>query len=223
MDGMPIGPDMGPMGPGRPPAGGGEGDDQLFGAIGAPQPLTLRCKILLLGDSTVGKTSLAQVFQGGVQAFKQPYSMTIGSELTVKKVSIPDTRSVVEMYIVDCGGFPVCQDLLRPHWESASAVMLVYDVSNPDSFANLASWCDQLKDARVDHAFTGVVIAAKMDLAERSGAVTFDQGQQFASEKGLEFFETCATKGVVDAPFNFLAEVFLQKYVDRKTDLENLH
>merc|ERR1719310_2540223 len=105
----------GPLPPPGPPPGPEE--DVLFGAQIQPPPLTLRCKILLLGDSTVGKTSLAQVFQGGVQAFPKSYSMTIGSELSVKKYAIPDehtkTNTVVEMYIVDCGGFPVFQDLLR--------------------------------------------------------------------------------------------------------------
>eukprot|EP00929_Paragymnodinium_shiwhaense_P088822 TRINITY_DN4912_c0_g1_i1.p1 TRINITY_DN4912_c0_g1~~TRINITY_DN4912_c0_g1_i1.p1 ORF type:complete len:247 (-),score=48.58 TRINITY_DN4912_c0_g1_i1:192-863(-) len=220
MGGMDIGM-TGPMPPPGPPPEGGE--DGLFGGSIQPPPLTLRCKILLLGDSTVGKTSLAQVFNGGVQAFPKSYSMTIGSDLMVKKYSIPDSNTVVEMYIVDCGGFPVCQDLLRPHWESASYVMLVYDVSNPESFDNLPSWYDQVKESRSDSALLGAVIAAKMDLADRPGAVTAEQGKQFSSEKGLQFFETCATKGSVDDPFHFLAECYFQKYCERKADLENLH
>merc|ERR1719301_298319 len=95
---------------------GGNADDPFNSASLAP-PLILRCKIVLLGDSTVGKTSLAQVFQGGVQNFPKNYSMTVGIDFMVKKVSIPDTNVIVEMYIVDCGGFSVCQELLKPHWE----------------------------------------------------------------------------------------------------------
>mmetsp|Transcript_57688 Transcript_57688/g.159568 ORF Transcript_57688/g.159568 Transcript_57688/m.159568 type:complete len:212 (-) Transcript_57688:124-759(-) len=199
-----------------------EGEDPFSGHATKP-PLILRCKIVLLGDSAVGKTSLAQVFEGGVQNFPKNYSMTIGIDFMVKRVSIPDTNVVVEMYIVDCGGSCLCQDLLKPHWENANAVMFVYDVSHPDSFKNLASWYDQLKKSRMETAITGVVIASKTDLSERSGSVTNEQGQQFSSERGLEFFEACATKGVVDAPFHFLAEVFHQKYADRKGELENLH
>lgn len=220
MGGMDFGM-AGPMPPpGPPPA---ENDDALFATQVQPPPLTLRCKILLLGDSTVGKTSLAQVFQGGVQAFPKSYSMTIGSDLSVKKYAIPETNTVVEMYIVDCGGFPVCQDLLRPHWESASYVMLVYDVSNPDSFSNLSSWYEQVKESRVDSALLGAVIAAKMDLADRPGAVTAEQGKHFSLEKGLQFFESCATKGDVDVPFHFLATAYFHKYCERKADLENMH
>lgn len=198
-----------------------EDGEDLFVA-GVP-PLILRCKIVLLGDSAAGKTSLAQVFQGGAKNFPKTYNMTIGIDFLVKRVSIPDTNVTVEMYIVDCGGFVVSQELLKPHWENANAVMLVYDVSNFGSFQNLASWYDQLKQARGDAAITGIVIAGKTDLQSRPGAVEAALGQKFSSERGLEFFETCATEGIVDAPFNFLAEVFHQKYLDRKAELENLH
>uniref|UniRef100_A0A7S2AX03 Uncharacterized protein n=1 Tax=Alexandrium andersonii TaxID=327968 RepID=A0A7S2AX03_9DINO len=201
---------------------GGEPED-LFGQYTTKPSLVLRCKIVLLGDSAVGKTSLAQVFEGGVQNFPKNYNMTMGIEFVVKRVNIPDTNVVVEMYIVDCGGSAICQDLLKPHWENANAVMFVYDVSNPESFKNLGKWYDQLKQSRMETAITGVVIASKTDLADRAVAVTTQQGQQFSSERGLEFFEACATKGVVDAPFHFLAEVFHQKYGDRKADIENLH
>jgi len=100
--------------------------------------------------------------------------------------------------------------------------MLVYDVSAPESFGNLTSWYEQIKACRAESAITGVVIASKTDLSDRPGAITEDQGRSFSMEKGLEFFEACATKGIVDAPFHFLAEVFYQKYTDRKTELENL-
>merc|ERR1719281_2034624 len=197
--------------------------DDPFAMLCTPPPLILRCKIVLLGDSTVGKTSIAQVFQGGVQSFPKNYNMTVGLDFSVKKVSIPETNAIVEMYIVDCGGFNICQDLLKPHWENANAVMLVYDVSAPESFGNLVSWYERIKTSRADAAITGVVIASKTELSDRPGAVLEEQGKNFSQEKGLEFFEACATKGIVDAPFHFLAEVFYQKYCDRKAELENLH
>merc|ERR1719384_2261926 len=135
-------------------------DGNPFGSLVQPAPLVLRCKIVLLGDSASGKTSLAQVFQGGAASFPKNYSMTIGVDLMVKRVNIPDTNAVVEMYIVDCGGFAICQDLLRPHWENANAVMLVYDVSNPESFDSLATWYEELKQTRGASAITGVVVAS---------------------------------------------------------------
>jgi len=76
---------------------------------------------------------------------------------------------------------------------------------------------------RHEAGIAGVLIAAKMDLADRSGAITSSHGKEFGKELGLEYFETCATKGDVHEPFHFLAEVFHLKYTERKTELENLH
>lgn len=204
-----------------------QGDNPFSGVLESSSPLTLRCKIVLLGDSTVGKTSIAHVFkEGGVQNVlkKETYNMTIGIDFLTRKVIIPDTNVVVEMYIVDCGGFTICQDLLKPHWENANAVMLVYDVSIPESFISLANWYEQVKGARMDGSvITGVVVANKTDLAGRPGSVTPEEGRKFSSERGLEWFEACATKGFVDAPFHFLAQHYYQKYSDRKGELEGVH
>lgn len=177
----------------------------------------------MLGDSAAGKTSLAQVFQGGVQNLAKNYNMTIGIDFMVKRVGIPDTNVVVEMYICDCGGFSISQELFKPHWENANAVMMVYDASNPDSFDNLEAWYGEVTQARADAPISGAVIASKTDLSDRPGAVSAEKGEQFAVERGLQFFETSATKGVVDAPFHFLADFYHQKYADRKAELENLH
>eukprot|EP00812_Abedinium_dasypus_P003029 NODE_1371_length_1163_cov_329.129964.p1 GENE.NODE_1371_length_1163_cov_329.129964~~NODE_1371_length_1163_cov_329.129964.p1 ORF type:complete len:214 (-),score=61.29 NODE_1371_length_1163_cov_329.129964:491-1132(-) len=204
-------------------ADGSEAQDRFAHlGINTARPLILRCKTVLLGASTTGKTSIAHVFQGGAQNFPKNYNMTVGVDFMVKRVNIPETNVIVEMYVVDCGGFPICQDMMKPHWESANAVMLVYDVSNTESFLSLGGWYEQIKKVRADTAITGVVIASKMDLAERPGTVTEEQGKRLSTERGLEFFEVCAHRGSVDAPFHFLAEVFYQKYSDRKGELEKL-
>merc|ERR1719401_2261291 len=149
--------------------------------------------------------------------------MTVGIKLLVKRVAIPDTNVAVEMHLVDCGGFAICQDLLKPHWENANAVMFVYDVSNPESFRNLGDWYDKFRQSRQEAAFPGVVVASKTDLSDRAGSVTAEQGQTFSKERaGLQFFESCAAKASVDAPFHFLAERFYGKYKERKEELKNM-
>ncbi|CAL1133749.1 unnamed protein product [Cladocopium goreaui] len=230
-----------PPPPPPPPEEGGEAyGSNPFGALVQPPPLVLRCKVVLLGDSAAGKTSLAKVFQGGAQSFPKNYNMTIGVDFLVKRVNIPETNVAVELYIVDCGGFSVCQDSLRPQWETANAMMLVYDVANPESLSHLEDWYAQLKYARGESAISGVVIATKTDLMDQPGCIPVEQGHQFCAERGLEMhwksrrederrssaprlFETCSSRGVVDAPFHFIAERFYHKYGERKQELENLH
>jgi len=211
--------------------GGEEAEDDPFGPIvaAAAPPLVLRCKIALLGDSGAGKTSLVKVFQSGEKNFPKQYNMTIGIEFSIKRVPIladatgQPSNVVVEMYIVDCGGFSIPQDLLRPHWENANAVMFVYDVSNPDSFNNLGKWYDEFRQSRSDSGFPGAVVASKADLCERPGAVAPDQGMMFSRERaGLEFFESSAARADVDAPFTHLAERFYSKYKERKEELRKM-
>merc|ERR1719311_634335 len=67
--------------------------------LSRPPPLVLRCKIVLLGDTTVGKTSIARVFEGGMLNFPKNYNMTMGPEFLLKKVTIPETNVVVELYL----------------------------------------------------------------------------------------------------------------------------
>jgi len=204
----------------------GEGDPFVSIVKAAVPPLVLRCKIALLGDSGAGKTSLVQVFQNGEKSFPKQYNMTIGIELSVKRVPIPDEPGVVvEMYIVDCGGFSVPQeDLLKTHWESANAVMFVYDVSNPESFSNLGKWYEQFRQARPEAtSFPGVVVASKTDLSDRPGAVTLEQGQTFCRDHaGLEFLETCAARASVDDSFVYLAQSFYGRYMSRKEELRSM-
>merc|ERR1719277_62094 len=198
-----VGPAL-PPGPAAPgPAASG---DDTFGAAEVPAPLVLRCRIVMLGEATVGKTSIAQVFRGGVGTYPKNYTMTIGVDFSVKKVNIPETNVVVELYIVDCGGFSqVCDDLLKPHLEHANVVMLIYDLSSPETFDKLAMWYDMFAELITQSRshISGVVIANKTDLADRPGAVPSEKGEEFSRSKGLEFFETCAATGQVEAPFNF--------------------
>merc|ERR1719158_45901 len=131
-----------------PPPPEADFSDDMMKLLKEPPLLVLRCKIVLLGDSAVGKTSIAKVFQSGESSFPDRYTMTMGIDFVIKRVNIPETNVVVELYICDCGGFSLCQDLVAPHSETANAVMLVYDVANPESFNNLSRWYDILQQAR---------------------------------------------------------------------------
>ena len=76
------------------------------------KPVTiLRCKLLVVGDGCVGKTALTQVFTSGGTTYPKNYLMTIGVEFSVKQVPIPDTNIIVELYIYDCNGQSIFNQL----------------------------------------------------------------------------------------------------------------
>ena len=73
--------------------------------------VVLRCKLVIVGDATVGKTALSQVFHSGGPTFPKNYMMTVGAEFMSKQVPIPDTNAVVELYIFDCAGQSIFNQL----------------------------------------------------------------------------------------------------------------
>uniref|UniRef100_A0A8C4QXB0 Uncharacterized protein n=1 Tax=Eptatretus burgeri TaxID=7764 RepID=A0A8C4QXB0_EPTBU len=75
----------------------------------------LRMKVMVAGNSAVGKTALVQAFHGDATLFAKNYNMTVGVDLVVKSVNIPDSGAVVEMYLCDCSGKEIFQSSLETH------------------------------------------------------------------------------------------------------------
>ena len=94
-------------------------------------------------------------------------------------------------------------------------VMLVYDVTNPDTFHLLRQWYEGVKQQNNGKHLTGVVVANKIDLENRAQVGPQD-GMTFAQAIGFDFFEvsTLQSKGV-EEPFKALATMYLERYNDR--------
>lgn len=137
------------------------------------------------GESTASRAS-----------FPDPLQSTV-VDLSVKAVKIPDTSSQVELYLHDQPGQSVFNQLGygRKLWEDAVATILVYDVSNPDSFKACAAWLRKVHESRPGQAVEGALIANKVDLRDTGRAVvTQAEGKEAAASFGLEYFETSAVR-----------------------------
>ncbi|CAM9873193.1 unnamed protein product, partial [Discosporangium mesarthrocarpum] len=66
--------------------------------------LMLRSKVVVVGDACVGKTALMQMLKSDGHDYPKNYIMTIGVDFGVKKIKIPDTDCIVELYLFDCAG-----------------------------------------------------------------------------------------------------------------------
>ena len=96
-------------------------------------PLRMRCKVLLLGETTVGKTSICQTFCSNGTEFPKNYLMTICCDLQVKVVQIPDTSVSVELFIYDCSGQDIFREQLAQILDGTCAVIYVYRPSTTAS------------------------------------------------------------------------------------------
>lgn len=116
----------------------------LVHAPSLPLPTSSPClcsalspQIILLGNGAVGKTSIATRFSHG--AFNQSYKQTIGVDFFLKNLTLPGDIQVA-LQLWDIGGQTIGGKMIKNYIYGASAVVLCYDVTNSDSFADLEDW-----------------------------------------------------------------------------------
>lgn len=187
------------------------------------QPVVmLRCKVVIVGDPCVGKTALTQVFQSGGSTYPKNYLMTVGAEFCVKQVSIPDTNVIVELYIFDCAGQSIFNQLEAnsKYYENASAVMVVYDISSLESLQTCGKWLMNVRQGQsTGPRMLGCLIGNKCEFRDGNidtrADVRKDEAEAIAKEVKLAYFETSAAQNInVDEPFKYIAEQFYQRYND---------
>ncbi|XP_078718236.1 intraflagellar transport protein 27 homolog isoform X1 [Lampetra fluviatilis] len=184
--------------------------------------VVLRAKCLVAGESTVGKSALVQAFHSDATLFPKNYNMTVGVELLVKSVGVPDTTDSVEIYLYDSGGKDIFNDLVQKNWDHPSMLCLVFDVTSEQSLGSCGKWLERVRAQSPGVPFPGVLVGNKVDLGPRR-VVSAGQGQEFATANGLEYFETSAKEMEnIDTPFLFLAKAFHRLYVDKTDFIKSL-
>lgn len=182
----------------------------------------LRAKCILVGDASVGKSALSQMFRSDGAHFQKNYSMTAGAELVVKSVSIPDSGDSVELFIVDSGGKETFVEACEKLWGQPSVLCLVFDVSSEASFRNCGLWLERVRAHCQGLQVPGVLVGNKSDLSSRR-EVEMAVAQEWARSQGLEYYETSAKEMEnCEAPFLSLARAFYALYQDRIQTIQTL-
>ncbi|KAF4321575.1 hypothetical protein BBO99_00004616 [Phytophthora kernoviae] len=176
----------------------------------------LRCKVAVVGDATVGKTALLQVLKSNGHEYPKNYVMTSDVELSTKSIAIPDTNVVVELYLFDCAGQSIFNqlDFGTVHYKGASIALVVFDVNNKESFKSCNKWYQDVRDASPNHNIPGVLLANKTDLRDNNrDAISTKEAEGFAKRNDLKYFECSAQQhSDVEAPFMHIADWFHKKY-----------
>eukprot|EP01113_Clastostelium_recurvatum_P009553 TRINITY_DN1460_c0_g1_i1.p1 TRINITY_DN1460_c0_g1~~TRINITY_DN1460_c0_g1_i1.p1 ORF type:complete len:230 (-),score=52.73 TRINITY_DN1460_c0_g1_i1:133-777(-) len=155
-------------------------------------------KFIVIGDTNVGKSCLLHRFIDN--KFKQESSHTIGVEFGSKIVEVGGRN--VKLQIWDTAGQERFRSVTRSYYRGAAGAILVYDVSQRDTYNHLTSW---LTDARTlaNKDISIIMVGNKSDrAAERE--VTFLEASRFAQENDLMFLESSAFSG------DGVEEVFLK-------------
>ena len=147
-------------------------------------------KILLLGDSTVGKTCFLLRYTD--DTFLDMHMATIGLDYRLKTM-ILDDHKIVKIQLWDTAGQDKFRAITRNYYKGARGIILIYDVTNVKSYENIKKWINEIKE-EISEKVSIVLVANKIDnIAERK--ISKEQGEKLANDYEVAFFETSAKTG----------------------------
>lgn len=150
-------------------------------------------KILLIGASSVGKSSLLLRFTDDEFLSPEETSATIGVDYRIKGIEVGGKR--FKLSIWDTAGQERFRTLTSSYYRGAQGVIIVYDVTQRDTFDSLPTWFTELDTFTASEDVVKIVVGNKVD-KEFSRVVTTEEGQTFAESRGALFVECSAKKGV---------------------------
>ena len=150
----------------------------------------LSYKIILVGDSGVGKSCLS--IRGTKDVFEPVYSATVGFEFMAFFVKI--NEKIIKLQIWDTCGEEVYRSLISSFYKNSSLVIMVYSIDNMHSFSNLEFWLNEIR-TKSNPDINVFLIGNKCDL-ENMRKISKEEGQQFCDNNKLKLFiETSAKTG----------------------------
>ncbi|GFW92887.1 ras-related protein Rab-18 [Trichonephila clavipes] len=162
-------------------------------------------KILIIGESDVGKSSLLLRFTDDV--FDPGLAATIGVDFKVKTVSVDGNKA--KLAIWDTAGSERFRTLTPSYYRGAQGAILVYDVSNRQSFQKLDQWLYELETYSTRTNIVKMLVGNKIDKENR--AVSREEGMKYARKHSMLFIEASAkTCDGVQCAFEELVEKILQ-------------
>lgn len=167
----------------------------------------LKVQLLMIGDSGVGKTSLIDRYSSN--SFTTEHIASIGVDFKIRMITVEGKK--VKLQIWDTAGQERFRSITNSFYRRAEGILLVYDVTDRNSFAAIHSWIHQIEENTDSEAKIDMVLVGnKSDRPERK--VTRDEGAKLAKSYKLPFFETSAKNGdnVVTA-YNQLAETVTRR------------
>lgn len=161
-------------------------------------------KIIVVGDPTVGKTSLILRYTNN--AFRRAYVSTLGVHVSHKIFKAED-QSIIQLVLWDIGGQDKFRLMRQQFYQGSDALLLVFDLTNPETFKRLPDWYLDIKQQLKveDDEITGYVLGNKKDLA-KDRKIEEERAQKIADKLNLKYIETSALSGEnVDDAFTTLA------------------
>ncbi|XP_073822132.1 ras-related protein Rab6-like [Musca autumnalis] len=147
---------------------------------------TSKCKLVFLGEQSVGKTSLITRFM--YDSFDNTYQATIGIDFLSKTLHLDDRT--VRLQLWDTAGQERFRSLIPSYIRDSTAAIVVYDVTKPTTFEQTSKWISDVRAERGTEVII-ILVGNKTDLAGKR-QITTEDGENKAKELNVMFIETSA-------------------------------
>ena len=175
----------------------------------------LSYKIILLGDTTVGKTSL--IVRYCDSKFNESCLSTIGVDTKTKYVKYNDKK--IELEIWDTAGQEKFKSLAKNCYKGADGIILIYDISQKKTFYNIKNWYNDIKDSINISKVAIIIVGNKSDLPNIE--VNKEISEKFCEQYNLQLIETSCKDNInIEETFNSLIENMIKLDTDYKQQLK---
>ena len=167
-------------------------------------------KILLLGDSEVGKSCFLMRYSDNV--FVENYITTIGLDYKLKTVKL-DSGKTIKVQLWDTAGQDKYRTIAKNYYKGSHGILLLYDITKMTSFENIRECIRDIKEEVSEKAII-FLIGNKIDLTDNR-KISKEKGEELAEEYKIPFFEASAKSGEnVDEVFKALYKKISEVYGD---------
>ncbi|KAM7418515.1 hypothetical protein PAMA_015908 [Pampus argenteus] len=168
---------------------------EFSNSLGSVSSLLTRCrtfKVLVIGDSGVGKTCLTHRLCAG--EFPSRVEATIGVDFRERLLDVDGEKIKLQLWDT-AGQERFRKSMVQHYYRNVHAVLFIYDVTCPASFSGLAAWIEECRQNSVGQEIPRFLVGNKSDLRDLSradGQVSQERAMSFAKTHSMTFFETSA-------------------------------
>ena len=173
----------------------------------AESKIFYKLKLILIGDSGVGKTSLLSRYMD--EEFIPNLPCTINADYKIKSIRIDELTSA-EITIWDTCGQERYRSMTKQYFKDAHGIILVYDVCDKRSFTDLNIWLEEIKKNSIKEDISIILCANKIDLKFRN--TSFEEGSTFAKNNDILYCETSSKDGInIESVFENVTKDIIDK------------
>lgn len=178
--------------------------------------INYRFKILIVGDSSVGKSSIMRLYIHNI--FDKSIQTTIGFDFLSKFIKIDEDNIKLEIW--DTPGTESYRSIVKAYYRNSSIIIYTYDITNEKSFNNIKYWLDESLKILNPESFNRILLGSKKDLLFLK-KVDFEKAEKFANENDMYFIEcSCLIHDSVNETINNIVKDTIEKIINGKIILD---